>query len=53
MNSAIQFRERISCSIQAACAATGIGRTKLYAEKAAGRISTAKVGTRTWSLLNL
>jgi hypothetical protein len=47
MTSAIPFRERISCTIQEACAATGIGRTKLYAEISAGRVHTKKVGTRT------
>jgi hypothetical protein len=47
MTSAIPFRERISCTIPEACAATGIGRTKLYAEISAGRVHTKKVGTRT------
>jgi hypothetical protein len=42
----IPFRERISCTIPEACAATGLGRTKLYQEIAAGRVQTNKMGTR-------
>jgi len=43
----IPFKERISCTVDQACAATGIGRTKLYGEIAAGRVETRKIGKRT------
>jgi hypothetical protein len=47
MTSAIPFRERLSCTIPEACAATGLGRTKMYEEIAAGRVQTRKFGART------
>jgi hypothetical protein len=47
MTSAISFRDRLSCTIPEACAATGLGRTKLYEEISAGRVQTRKFGTRT------
>jgi hypothetical protein len=47
MNSAIPFRERISCTILEGCKATGLGRTKLYEKIAEGQIRTCKIGTRT------
>ena len=47
MTSAIPFRERLSCTIPEACAATGLGRTKMYEEIGAGRVQTRKFGTRT------
>jgi hypothetical protein len=43
----IPFRERLSCTIPEACAATGLGRTKMYEEIGAGRVQTRKFGTRT------
>jgi excisionase family DNA binding protein len=43
----IPFRDRLSCTISEACAATGLGRTKLYEAISAGRVQTSKVGTRT------
>jgi hypothetical protein len=43
----IPFRDRISCTIPEACAATGLGRTKMYEEIGAGRVQTRKFGTRT------
>jgi hypothetical protein len=43
----IPFRERISCTIPEACAATGLGRTKIYEEISAGHVQTSKVGART------
>jgi hypothetical protein len=46
MNANIPFRERIACTIPEACIATGLGRSKLYAEIAAGRVATRKVGRR-------
>jgi hypothetical protein len=47
MNASIPFRERISCTIPEACAATGLGRTKMYEEIGAGRVHVRKFGTRT------
>jgi hypothetical protein len=47
MTSAIPFRERLSCTIAEACAATGLGRTKLYEEIGAERLRTRKFGART------
>jgi hypothetical protein len=47
MTSAIPFRDRLSCTIPEACAATGLGRTKLYEQISAGRVQTRKFGTRT------
>jgi hypothetical protein len=47
MNTSIPFRERISCTIPEACAATGLGRTKMYEEIGAGRVHIRKFGTRT------
>jgi hypothetical protein len=46
-SSSIPFRERISCTIPEACAATGLGRTKIYEEIGAGRVEIRKFGTRT------
>ncbi|HZS85297.1 MAG TPA: helix-turn-helix domain-containing protein [Stellaceae bacterium] len=42
----LPFRERISCTITEACAATGIGRTKLYEAIADGRLASTKVDNR-------
>ena len=42
----IPFAERPSCTIEEACRATGLGRTKLYEEMAAGRVQTTDVGKR-------
>ena len=47
MEHSVPFNQRISCSISEACSATGIGRSKLFQEIAAGRIETRKVGSRT------
>jgi hypothetical protein len=44
---AIPFNERLSCTVDEACVATGLGRTKLYEEIAAGRVHIRKVGKRT------
>jgi hypothetical protein len=43
----IPFRERLSCTIPEACAATGLGRSKMYEEIGAGRVQVRKFGTRT------
>jgi len=42
----IPFAIRLSCTVEEACQATGIGRTKLYEEINAGRIETMAIGTR-------
>lgn len=42
----IPFRERLSCTINEALEASGLGRTKIYAEIAEGRIESVKVGRR-------
>jgi hypothetical protein len=47
MTLTIPFRDRISCTIPEASAATGLSRSKLYQEIAVGRIETSKVGGRT------
>jgi hypothetical protein len=43
---AIPFAQRLSCTVAEACEATGLGRTKLYEEMAAGRVQTTSVGKR-------
>jgi len=40
----IPFRERISSTVEDACAAIGIGRTKLYELIASGQIRSSRVG---------
>jgi hypothetical protein len=52
MSATIPFRDRISCTIPEACAATGLGRTKMYEEIGAGRVQTRKFGTRTLIVVN-
>jgi hypothetical protein len=42
----IPFAQRLSCTIDDACQATGIGRTKLYEEMSAGRVQSTNVGKR-------
>jgi excisionase family DNA binding protein len=42
----IPFAQRLSCTVEEACQATGIGRTKLYEEMAAGRVQTTAIGKR-------
>jgi excisionase family DNA binding protein len=42
----IPFHERFACTIPEACAATGIGRSKLYELMLDGRIETTSVGRR-------
>ncbi len=42
----IPFAERLTCTIAEACAATGLGRTKLYELIGNGRVGTAIVGRR-------
>ena len=42
----LPFAERLSCTIDEACEATGLGRTKLYELIGAGQLITATVGRR-------
>jgi len=46
MNTTIPFALRLSCTIDEACQATGIGRTKLYEEMGAGRVQSTTIGKR-------
>lgn len=46
MTTTIPFSERFTCSISDACDASGLGRSKLYEEIAAGRLETTTVGKR-------
>jgi excisionase family DNA binding protein len=43
---ALPFIERISCTVQEACEATGLGRTKLYALIGTGQLQTTTIGRR-------
>ncbi len=43
---AVPFAQRLSCTISEACAATGLGRTKLYELIGAGCVDTMLVGRR-------
>jgi excisionase family DNA binding protein len=43
---AVPFRERITCTINEACEATGIGRSKMYELIDAREIETTKEGAR-------
>ncbi|MDE2183694.1 MAG: excisionase family DNA-binding protein [Alphaproteobacteria bacterium] len=42
----VPFRERISCTVAEACAATGLGRTKLYMLIDEGVLASVTVGRR-------
>jgi len=42
----VPFAQRLSCTIAEACAATGLGRTKLYELIGAGSVNTTLVGRR-------
>jgi len=42
----VPFRERITCSVSDAEAATGISRSQLYLEMKAGRLEYLKRGAR-------
>jgi excisionase family DNA binding protein len=42
----IPFAQRLTCTIDEACEATGLGRTKLYELIGAGRLATTTVGRR-------
>jgi excisionase family DNA binding protein len=43
---AVPFAEKISCTLDEACSATGLGRSKLYQQIRAGFLETRKVGKR-------
>ncbi len=43
---AIPFAERLTCTIVDACAATGLGRTKLYELIGEGQLRTTTIGRR-------
>ena len=42
----VPFRERLSCTVDDACAVTGLGRTKLYELIGSGQLMTTTVGRR-------
>jgi len=43
----IPFRDRVSCTVEEACWATGLGRTTIYKLIKERRIATKKIGRRT------
>ncbi len=43
---AIPFAQRLTCTIDEACQATGLGRTKLYELIGAGCLDTTTIGRR-------
>ncbi len=43
---AIPFAQRLTCTINEACQATGLGRTKLYELIGAGYLDTTTIGRR-------
>jgi excisionase family DNA binding protein len=47
----IPFRDRVSCTVKEACAATGVGRTTLYKLINESRIAATKIGRRTVILI--
>jgi excisionase family DNA binding protein len=46
MTAQIPFQERLTCTIQEACEASGLGRTKLYEMLGDGRLESTKVDSR-------
>jgi len=46
IRSAIPFAERLTCTIDEACQATGLGRTKLYELIGNERLRTTTIGRR-------
>lgn len=42
----VPFRERLSCTVDEACAVTGLGRTKLYELIGSGQLITTTIGRR-------
>ena len=45
-SSAMPFAQRLACTIDDACEATGLGRTKLYELIGTGQIVTTTIGRR-------
>ena len=45
--SQIPFRDRVSCTVEEACEATGLGRTTLYKLIKERRVAKKKIGRRT------
>lgn len=43
---AIPFAQRLTCTIEEACDATGLGRTKLYELIGGGHLDTITIGRR-------
>ncbi len=43
---AIPFAQRLTCTIEEACEATGLGRTKLYELIGGGHLDTTTIGRR-------
>jgi excisionase family DNA binding protein len=48
----IPFTQRLTCTINEACEATGLGRTKLYELIGTGHLATTTVGRRRLVLMN-
>jgi excisionase family DNA binding protein len=42
----VPFSQRLTCTIDEACSATGLGRTKLYELIGAGSLATTTIGRR-------
>ena len=42
----VPFADRLSCTIEEACEATGLGRTKVYELIGSGQLVTTKIGRR-------
>jgi hypothetical protein len=43
----VPFAERVTCTVADACAASGLGRTKIYECIGDGRLESTKVDNRT------
>ncbi|WP_366520759.1 helix-turn-helix domain-containing protein [Acidocella sp.] len=43
---AIPFAQRLTCTVDEACSATGLGRTKLYELIGDGSLATTTIGRR-------
>ena len=46
MAASVPFADRLSCTIEEACEATGLGRTKVYELIGSGQLVTTKIGRR-------
>jgi excisionase family DNA binding protein len=45
-NASLPFAERVACTVNEACQASGLGRTTIYAKIADGTLKSTKVGER-------